>query len=49
MMFSQTGQTYAGKGGKEQKKGNTAAFSLNWAVLFSEQLLNLELDLHNSM
>lgn len=42
MMFLQTGQTFAGKRGKEQKKGNAAAFLLSWAWRFSEQLLNLE-------
>lgn len=44
-MLSQIEETYGGNRGKEW---NTP-FLLSWEVQFSEELLHLQLDLHNTM
>lgn len=44
-MLSQIEETY---GGNRRKEWNTP-FLLSWAVQFSEELLHLQLDLHNTM
>lgn len=48
-MLSQIEETYGGNRGKAGKEGNVTPFLLSWEVQFSEELLHLQLDLHNTM